>query len=404
MAATKISNEPSQEVPIFLRKTYHMIDTCDPTIACWSEDGETFVVKDPEKFECSIIPQFFKHSKFSSFVRQLNFYSFRKIKYADTIRIDPKLEAETANYWRFRHEHFRRGRPDLLTEIKRMNGQKKEGEKKEEKNIPKAESVSVEVSALKKRIDEMSKNIDTLTAMVGKVNIKQEEHEVSETSASIGAKRKKAEPEITSAGLRPDGMLSNMEIEEFASMPLPDPMPLSNPEVPPGISAGRETSIGQNSTVSDTDFVNQLFTAFEDGEDEGLLQFDSDPAPPREEPPQEESKTNEPDPELMQRLSDALSVLPKDMQELLVDRLVKQITSTDFVDQCMHEASKVERGAEPSLVAPSDDMPMQTDDYANAAPLAAATFAALLRHYTSQVQGKNVKNISKVLPIIPAHA
>ena len=52
-----------------MTETYHMIDTCDPTIACWSEDGETFVVKDPVKFERTIIPQFFKHSKFSSFVR-----------------------------------------------------------------------------------------------------------------------------------------------------------------------------------------------------------------------------------------------------------------------------------------------------------------------------------------------
>ena len=46
-----------------------MVDTCDPTVACWSEDGETFVVKDPIRFEKQIIPQFFKHSKFSSFVR-----------------------------------------------------------------------------------------------------------------------------------------------------------------------------------------------------------------------------------------------------------------------------------------------------------------------------------------------
>jgi hypothetical protein len=50
-------------------ETYHMIDTCDPTVACWSDDGETFIVKDPVKFEKQIIPQFFKHSKFSSFVR-----------------------------------------------------------------------------------------------------------------------------------------------------------------------------------------------------------------------------------------------------------------------------------------------------------------------------------------------
>ena len=46
-----------------------MVDTCDPTVACWSEDGETFIVKDPVRFEKQIIPQFFKHSKFSSFVR-----------------------------------------------------------------------------------------------------------------------------------------------------------------------------------------------------------------------------------------------------------------------------------------------------------------------------------------------
>lgn len=46
-----------------------MIDTCDPSIAGWSDDGETFVVKDPTRFEQTIIPQFFKHSKFSSFVR-----------------------------------------------------------------------------------------------------------------------------------------------------------------------------------------------------------------------------------------------------------------------------------------------------------------------------------------------
>jgi len=46
-----------------------MIDTCDPKIAGWSDNGETFVIKDPVKFEEQIIPQFFKHNKFSSFVR-----------------------------------------------------------------------------------------------------------------------------------------------------------------------------------------------------------------------------------------------------------------------------------------------------------------------------------------------
>lgn len=34
-------------IPIFLRKTYKMIDACDPEICSWTDDGEMFVVKQP---------------------------------------------------------------------------------------------------------------------------------------------------------------------------------------------------------------------------------------------------------------------------------------------------------------------------------------------------------------------
>lgn len=90
---------------IFLiqKKTYNMIDTCDPAIASWYDNGTTFVVKSPDRFAAEVIPEFFKHNNFSSFVRQLNFYGFRKIK-SDALRLRDAETSEESKFWKFRHE------------------------------------------------------------------------------------------------------------------------------------------------------------------------------------------------------------------------------------------------------------------------------------------------------------
>lgn len=59
----------------FLSKTYQLVD--DPAVddvISWNEDGSTFVVWRPAEFARDLLPKYFKHNNFSSFVRQLNTY------------------------------------------------------------------------------------------------------------------------------------------------------------------------------------------------------------------------------------------------------------------------------------------------------------------------------------------
>ncbi|KAK9076708.1 hypothetical protein SSX86_005042 [Deinandra increscens subsp. villosa] len=100
------AGESQRTIPTpFLTKTYQLVDdpSLDETIS-WNDHGNAFVVWRPAEFARDLLPKYFKHNNFSSFIRQLNTYGFRKI---------------VSDRWEFANDYFRRGEKSLLREIHR---------------------------------------------------------------------------------------------------------------------------------------------------------------------------------------------------------------------------------------------------------------------------------------------
>ncbi|XP_076800939.1 heat shock factor protein 1-like [Clavelina lepadiformis] len=102
-------------IPTFLLKLLNLLQ--EPEFhdsVSWNKDGTSFIVHDQANFAKNVLPKYFKHNKFASFVRQLNMYGFRKVTTITQGSLTAHQEAIE-----FHHPCFLRDDQSSLLSIKR---------------------------------------------------------------------------------------------------------------------------------------------------------------------------------------------------------------------------------------------------------------------------------------------
>lgn len=265
------SSHRTNVAPIFLRKTYELIDSCDAKIATWADDGLSFIVKDADRFAAESIPRCFKHNNFSSFVRQLNFYGFRKLRDDNIFLKD--VDTKTVQWSAFHHPRFVRGHPEWLVDIKKTN-QVEPADKTE------VDSLKKEVASLKSLVKNLQINLEIVTTLLNRQQQSTGDKfstldpmdafvdeldgydtivsETTEEKEPVSNKRMKVSPV-------PAPVLSSQ-----ASNTLPPPLPkLVDVILPEKVgSMQRETSAAISLTSKDGEFLDSLMLLDDD------MQFD----------------------------------------------------------------------------------------------------------------------------------
>ncbi|KAI4373226.1 hypothetical protein MLD38_011376 [Melastoma candidum] len=134
----------------FLSKCYDMVeDSSTDPIVSWGANAGTFVIWDITDFTVQLLPKYFKHSNFSSFMRQLNIYGFRKV---DTDR------------WEFANEGFVKGQKHLMKNIaRRKNIQAVKQKKSLWQNKDQKEPVAItENDGLRKEVETLKNDKNSL--------------------------------------------------------------------------------------------------------------------------------------------------------------------------------------------------------------------------------------------------
>ena len=112
----------SKSEPSFLSKLYQILTEKEYSqYIHWSNDGLSVIISDQTGLTKKVLPKFYNHHNYASFVRQLNMYNFHKV------RTDPK-----SNEQKYVHSEFHKGK--TAQEIQEIRRKIKIDDEKEKNN------------------------------------------------------------------------------------------------------------------------------------------------------------------------------------------------------------------------------------------------------------------------------
>ncbi|XP_019375574.1 PREDICTED: heat shock factor protein 2 isoform X4 [Gavialis gangeticus] len=164
----------SAGVPAFLSKLWALVGEAPSNqLITWSQNGQSFLVLDEQRFAKEILPKYFKHNNMASFVRQLNMYGFRKVVHVDSGIV--KLERDGPV--EFQHPYFKQGREDLLEHIKRkVSSSRPEENKIRQEDLSKiissAQKVQIKQETIESRLSALKRENENLWREVAELRAK----------------------------------------------------------------------------------------------------------------------------------------------------------------------------------------------------------------------------------------
>jgi len=375
----------SDDVPVFLKKTWNLINTCDPRIASWSEDGLTFVVLDVDAFARNKIPQFFRHRNMSSFIRQLNSYGFSKV------RDDPN--DEKMGWSRFKHEYFIRGRADLLKNIRKTN------------QINPADQTDVdkltdEVGYLRTELCKMALVVQQMSGMLRQMPV-HDSHHLRVREEPLTKKRKIEVDHVESMSAHTPALFEPNEAPYHDNLLEPtmsdsdlfleDTFPLGF--MPANQSLDKCTSADFVASMFDLDDYDETSPAYHDTvplpvNSAADIQPDAVNSASffnRRVSSSEDSSATHHGKEHHKKLNDAISKLPKSLQKAFVERIVENIANPDAYKKHVEAVSVLATAAAidaQNMVTGEDKDKLSMGNQSDMAlPVATAALGAFLANY-----------------------